>query len=198
MEFSLNSQLSNLLPTQFNLISVSFSWPRNIPTMATATTTSTSASLLLHTSPLSRRTTSVRLSAISTPHRRRSLLLFIALPAPFLAITSPSRAADIGLFGIRKRLEKIEEEAAEVVKESEKLAEEVVKEGEEAVVKEIKTAEKEIESAAAAVAAEAGAGAGFQIAGDLVQAGAVAGAEAVGVLVGLSVVNGILGPEGQN
>ncbi|KAJ1692374.1 hypothetical protein LUZ63_009072 [Rhynchospora breviuscula] len=167
--------------------------------MATATTTSTSASLLLHTSPLSRSSASVRLSAISTPHRRRSLLLFISLPAPFLAITSPSRAADIGLFGIRKRLEKIEEEAVEVVKESEKLAADVVKVGEKAVEKKIKTAEKEIESAAAAVAAEAGAaGAGFQIAGDLVQAGAVAGAEAVGVLVGLSVVNGILGPEGQN
>lgn len=82
---------------------------------------------------------------------------------------------------------KIEQEAVEAVKE-----------GEEAVEKELKTAEKEIESAAAAVAAEAGvAGAGFQIAGDLVQAGAVAGAEAVGVLVGLSVVNGILGPESQ-
>ncbi|KAJ3691546.1 hypothetical protein LUZ61_020710 [Rhynchospora tenuis] len=156
--------------------------------MATATTTATSASLLLHTSSISRRSASVRLSAISTPHRRRSLLLLLSVPAPFLAATSPSRAADIGLFGIRKRLEKIEEEAVEAVKE-----------GEEVVEKEIKTAEKEIESAAAAVAAEAGAaGAGFQIAGDLVQAGAVAGAEAVGVLVGLSVVNGILGPESKN
>lgn len=74
----------------------------------------------------------------------------------------------------------------------------MVREGEEAVQKEIRTAEKEIESAAAAVAAgEVAGGAGFQIAGDLFQAGAVAGAEAVGVFIGLSVVNGILGPESQ-
>jgi predicted RNA-binding protein with PUA domain len=91
------------------------------------------------------------------------------------------------LFGIRKKLEKIEQDAAEVVKE-----------GEELVEKEIRTAEKEIESAAVAVEAEAeAAGAGFLIAGDLIQAGAVAGAEAVGLLVGLSVVNGILTPESQ-
>jgi hypothetical protein len=148
--------------------------------------TATSASLLLHPSLSSRRGDTVRLAAVS--NRRRSLLLLLSLPAPFLAATaSPSRAANIGLFGIRKKLEKIEEEAAEVVKE-----------GEELVEKEIKTAEKGIESAAAAVGAEAeAAGAGFQIAGDLVQAGAVAGAEAVGVLVGLSVVNGILTPESQ-
>ncbi|KAF3341107.1 hypothetical protein FCM35_KLT09951 [Carex littledalei] len=142
--------------------------------MATATATS---SLLLHPSPLSRRTA---VSTSSLPSRRHSLLLLLSLPAPFLAVTAPpSRAADIGFFGIRKRdLVKLEQEAVEVVKE-----------GEEAV-------EKEIESAAAAVAAEAGgAGAGLPIAGDLVQAGAVAGAEAVGVLVGLSVVNGILGTE---
>lgn len=146
--------------------------------------TATSASLLLHPSLPSRRG-----ATVSNSSRRRSLLLLLSLPAPFLAasVAPPSKAADIGLFGIRKKLERIEKEA-----------EEVVKEGEELVEKEIKTAEKEIESAAAAVEAEAeAAGVGFQIAGDLVQAGGVAGAEAVGVLIGLSVVNGILGPESQ-
>lgn len=63
---------------------------------------------------------------------------------------------------------------------------EIVTEGEEAVEKEIQAAEQEIAG-----------GLGLGIAGDLVQAGAVAGAEAVGVLVGVSVVNGILGPEGK-
>ncbi|XP_072995938.1 uncharacterized protein [Typha latifolia] len=146
-------------------------------------TSSTSLLLLhLHPSPLVRHPT-VRCLAVpssSSPppllRRRQSLLLLLSLPAPLLAGGAPASAADIPLFGIRKKLAKIEE-----------AAEEAVKEGEKAVEEGIAVAEKEI----------AAGGVEFAVAGDLVQAGAVAGAEAVGVLVGLSVVNGILGPEGQ-
>ncbi|KAJ3672122.1 hypothetical protein LUZ60_006843 [Juncus effusus] len=127
---------------------------------------------------LSHRSASRRLTPVfsSLPGRRQSLLLLLSLPAPFLAATSPSYAKDIPLFGIRKRLENIEQEAVEVVKE-----------GEETVEKGIEAAEMEIESA----------GAGLAVAGDLVQAGVVAGAEAVAVLAAVSVVNGILSTEKQ-
>ncbi|XP_072966948.1 uncharacterized protein [Typha angustifolia] len=152
-------------------------------------TSSTSLLLHLHPSPLVRHPT-VRCLAVpssSSPppllRRRQSLLLLLSLPAPLLAGGAPASAADIPLFGIRKKLAKIEEAAEEAVKEGEK----VVEEGIVVAEKEIQVAEEEI----------AAGGVGFAVAGDLVQAGAVAGAEAVGVLVGLSVVNGILGPEGQ-
>lgn len=69
-----------------------------------------------------------------------------------------------------------------------------MKEGEEVVEKEIQAAEKGIEAVEEKIATG---GLVFGV-GDLVQAGVVAGAEAVGVLVGVSVVNGILRPEGKN
>ncbi|XP_074580858.1 uncharacterized protein LOC141837336 [Curcuma longa] len=94
--------------------------------------------------------------------------------------TDRARSEDIPLFGIRKRIKKIEEEA-----------EEIVQEGEKAVQKGIVAAEKEIQAAEEGIVASASLG----LAGDLLQAGAVAGAEAVGVLVSVSIVNGILAPE---
>jgi hypothetical protein len=87
-------------------------------------------------------------------------------------VASPANAASIGLFGIRKKLERAEEEAARVAGEA------------------VEAAEKEAMDVA---------GEGLQLVGaggeQLVQAAAVAGAEALGVVVGLSVVNGILKPE---
>ncbi|XP_020266579.1 uncharacterized protein LOC109842076 [Asparagus officinalis] len=112
-----------------------------------------------------------------------SLFLLSSSAISALSFTSPSRAEDIPLFGLRKKLKKVEEEA-----------EAIVKEGEEVVEKEIQVAEKGIEVVEEKIATgELGFGAG-----GVVQAGVVAGAEAVGVLVGVSVVNGILGPEGKN
>lgn len=89
-------------------------------------------------------------------------------------------AQDIPLFGLRKKLENVEKEAEEILTEG------------------IETAEKGIESAETEIAT-----AGTEIEtvlglGGLAQAGVVAGAEAVGVLVATSIVNGILGPEAQN
>ncbi|KAG1361470.1 hypothetical protein COCNU_09G009330 [Cocos nucifera] len=144
---------------------------------------------LLHPLPRAPRPAAVRClagpaSLPQPPAGRRQclLLLLLSSPAPLLAGAAPARAQDIPLFGLRKRLKKIEEEA-----------EEIVKEGEKAVEEGFVAAEKEIQAAEEGIAAEAGVG----VAGDLLQAGAVVGAEAVGVLVGVSVVNGILGPERQ-
>nr|GEW10764.1 homolog of Synechocystis YCF37 [Tanacetum cinerariifolium] len=86
-------------------------------------------------------------------------------------------AADIGLFGLRKKIEKVEEEAVEVVKKG--------LESSENGVEAIERGEKEIQSE---VSFELGSG------GGLMQAGVVAGAEVVGGLIATSVVNGILGP----
>ncbi|KAE9445287.1 hypothetical protein C3L33_22815, partial [Rhododendron williamsianum] len=88
-------------------------------------------------------------------------------------------AQDIPLFGLRKKLKKVEEEA-----------EEVIKEGIESAEKGIETAEKGIETAERAIESTVSFG-------GLAQAGAVAAAEVVGVVAATSVVNGILGPEGQ-
>lgn len=82
-------------------------------------------------------------------------------------------AQDIPLFGLRKKLTNVEKEA-----------EEILTEGIETAEKEIVTAETEIETVLGL--------------GGLAQAGVVAGAEAVGVVVATSIVNGILGPEAQN
>lgn len=71
--------------------------------------------------------------------------------------------------------------------------EKAVEKGIAAAEKGIVAAEKEIQAAEEGIVASADVG----VAGDLLQAGAVAGAEAVGVLVGVSVVNGILAPERQ-
>ena len=64
----------------------------------------------------------------------------------------------------------------------------------------IETAEVGIEKAekeTVTAELEIGTVASFGVAGDLAQAGVVTGVEVVGVLVASSVVNGILGPEGQ-
>ncbi|GKD34293.1 hypothetical protein Tco_1249802 [Tanacetum coccineum] len=114
---------------------------------------------------------------ITTPNRRQ-LLFLMTTGTALTAMQGPSYAADIGLFGLRKKIEKVEEEAVEIVKEGFESAEK----GVEA----IERGEKEIESE---VSFELGSG------GGLVQAGVVAGAELVAVLVATSVVNGILGPE---
>lgn len=145
--------------------------------MAMATALSSS---LLHSLPVDRRAiTAGDISPPSpSPLRRRSLsLLLLSSPAiSALSFAAPSKAQDIPIFGLRKKLEK---------------AEEIVKEGEQAIEKEIQAAEQGIE------AAEGGLGLAFGVSGDLFQAAAVAGAEAVGVLVGVSVVKGILGPESK-
>lgn len=133
----------------------------------------------------------VAASAVRFDRRSAALLLLSAAAgaAPTVASPSPANAAGIGLFGIRKKLERAEEAAAEAVREVEEAAVEAAEVGGEAV----KAAEKE----AAEVAGEGvQLVAGAELAGDgLVQAGAVAATEALGVVVGLSVVNGILRPE---
>ncbi|KAJ4714999.1 Synechocystis YCF37 [Melia azedarach] len=112
---------------------------------------------------------------------RRNLLLFSLTAMPVLTVReSASLAEDIPLFGLRKNLKQAEKEAVEIVKEAEKKIERAEKEIETAE-KEIETAEKEIETSGSF--------------GGLAQAGAVAGAEVVGVLVATSVVSGILGPD---
>ncbi|KAK7307587.1 hypothetical protein VNO77_40784 [Canavalia gladiata] len=124
---------------------------------------------------------------------RRQLLFFLTASTAVTAREAASVAQDIPLFGIRKSLKKAEEQAEEIVKEGFKAADkgletaerglETAERGLVAAEKEIETAEQEISSAVSF--------------GDLAQAGVVAGAEALGVLVALAVVNGILGPEAQ-
>ncbi|GAB2282539.1 hypothetical protein Dimus_017080 [Dionaea muscipula] len=108
---------------------------------------------------------------------RRHLAFLLTSAAALKALESPALAKDIPLFGLRKKLEIVEKEAEEVVKESI----EATEKGIETVEKEIETAEKGIETAVR-----------FD---KLAQAGVVAGAEVLGVLVATSVVNGILGPQ---
>lgn len=107
---------------------------------------------------------------------RRNLLFFSLTALPVLtARESASSAEDIPLFGLRRKLKQAEEEAVDIVREVEKKI--------ETVEERIEASEKEVETTV-----------GF---GGLAQAGAVAGAELVGLLVATSVVNGILGPEPQ-
>lgn len=88
------------------------------------------------------------------------------------------------MFGLRKKLRSAEEEAVEIVKE-----------GFEAAEKGLVTAERGIETAEKGLeSAEKGVEAAVSF-GGLAQAGVVAGAEVLGVVVATSVVNGILGPE---
>ncbi|RZC53382.1 hypothetical protein C5167_012241 [Papaver somniferum] len=117
--------------------------------------------------------------------RRHSLLLLTAstvLTAIELSSSGSANAQDIGLFGIKKKLEKVEKEAEVILENAEK--------GIENAEKGVENAEKEIESAASSFSFGGGVG-------GLTQAGVVVGAEAVGVLVATSIVNGILGPESQ-
>ncbi|XP_022775241.1 uncharacterized protein LOC111317142 [Durio zibethinus] len=118
-------------------------------------------------------------SPVVTLPNRRKLLFFLTTTTALTVREPASNAEDIPLFGLRKKLKSAEEEAVEIVKEGFETAEK----GLETAEKEIETAEKEIESAVSF--------------GALAQAGAVAGAEFLGVVVGTSVVNGILGPGAQ-
>ncbi|TXG59542.1 hypothetical protein EZV62_014115 [Acer yangbiense] len=99
--------------------------------------------------------------ALAIQTNRRKLLFFSLTAMPVLtAMESACFAEDIGLFGLRKKVRQAEKEAVKLVKEAER---------------EIKTAEKEIETAEIEI--ETGV-VGF---GGLAQAGAVAGAEVVGL-----------------
>ncbi|XVF61927.1 hypothetical protein PTKIN_Ptkin08bG0174300 [Pterospermum kingtungense] len=122
---------------------------------------------------------------------RRQLLFFLTTTTALTVKTPASNAEDIPLFGLRKKLKSAEEEAVEIVKEGFEAAEKGLETAEKGIVtvekglktaeKEIETAEKEIESAISFSA--------------LAQAGVVAGAEFLGVVIATSIVNRILGPE---
>ncbi|KAK3159448.1 hypothetical protein QOZ80_2AG0150210 [Eleusine coracana subsp. coracana] len=155
---------------------------------------SATSSIRLHAAPAAtycRRRIVVTASASRFDRRSAVLLLVSAAGAAAPVAASPANAASIGLFGIRKKLERAEEAAAEAVRDVEEAAVEV---GEEAVKETVEAAEKEVmDVAGEGMQLVAG---GEELAGNgLVQAAVVAGAEAVGVVVGLSVVNGILKPE---
>ncbi|KAH6791844.1 Synechocystis YCF37-like protein [Perilla frutescens var. hirtella] len=120
------------------------------------------------------------------PTRRQCLLLLTATATATAAAETPARAQDIPLFGLRRSLRKAEEEAEVIVKEGFEAAEKGVvaaEKGIEAAEKEVEAAEKEIETVLSF--------------GGLAQAGVVAGAEVLGVLIASSIVNAILGPEPQ-
>ncbi|KNA23960.1 hypothetical protein SOVF_020320 [Spinacia oleracea] len=130
----------------------------------------------------------------SSSTNRRGHLIFTATTILTTALnlpssSSPANAKDIPLFGLRKKLEKAEEQAAELVKE-----------GFESVEKGLDSVESGIESAEKGVAAaeqgieNAAESASFS---GLTQAGFVGGAEFLGVVIGTSVVNGILSSQPQ-
>ncbi|KAM3363589.1 hypothetical protein P3S68_018443 [Capsicum galapagoense] len=124
---------------------------------------------------------------------RRQLISLVTATTVVKALEMPSKAADIGLFGLRKKLKKVEEEAEELVKEGFEAADKGIvaaEKGIEAAEKGLVNAEKGIEAAEEKIDSTVSFG-------GLAQAGAVAGAELVGVLVAGAVVNGILGPEAQ-
>jgi len=152
---------------------------------------STACSIRLHAAPPAGRRGSAVASAVRFD-RRSAVLLLLSAAAP-AAAAPPADAAGIGLFGIRKKLERAEEAAAEAVREVEVAAVEAAAVGGEAVKDAVVEAEKEaVEVAGEGLQLVTGA----ELAGDgLVQAAVVAGAEALGVVVGVSVVNGILKPE---
>ncbi|MCE3052515.1 hypothetical protein HAX54_052802 [Datura stramonium] len=152
---------------------------------------STAASLTVRTFPprcvLNANTTPpTKQAAVALPGRRQ-LISLVTATTVLKALEMPSKAEDIGLFGLRKKLKKVEEEAEELVKEGFEAADK----GIEAAEKGLVTAEKGIEAAEEKIESTVSFG-------GLAQAGAVAGAELVGVLVAGAVVNGILGPEAQN
>ncbi|KAB2617962.1 hypothetical protein D8674_013831 [Pyrus ussuriensis x Pyrus communis] len=128
---------------------------------------------------------------LTLPGRRQLALSLTWTAALAAAAAKEAKAEDIGLFGLRRK-----------VKEAEKEAEVIVKEGFETVEKGLESAEKGLESAEKGIesvergieTAEEGVEAALSF-GGLAQAGAVAGAEVVGVLVATSIVNGILGPD---
>ncbi|KAE8727144.1 hypothetical protein F3Y22_tig00005929pilonHSYRG00266 [Hibiscus syriacus] len=143
-------------------------------------------SLSVHCAHTSRRGRSVK-AHVSKPapvvslSNRRQLLFFLATTMTLTVTEKKSNAEDVPLFGFRKKLKKAEEEAVEIVKEGLETAEKgMVTAGKEifTVEEELKTAEKKIESAVSF--------------GALAQAGTVAGAEFLGVVLATSIVNGIL------
>ncbi|KAI4330324.1 hypothetical protein MLD38_028622 [Melastoma candidum] len=124
------------------------------------------------------------------PTRRQALFL---TSSALLLRPNPSLAEDIPLFGLRKKLKKVEEEAEVIVKEGFEAAEkgvEAVEKGVEAVEEGVVTVERGV------VAVEKGVEEAVSF-GGYAQAGAVAAAEVFGVVVATAIVNGILGPEGQ-
>ncbi|CAJ1929851.1 unnamed protein product [Sphenostylis stenocarpa] len=122
---------------------------------------------------------------------RRQLLFFLTASTALTA--RESVAQDIPLFGIRKSLKKVEEEAEEIVKEGFEAADKglvAAEQGLVAVEQGLETAERGLETAEREIE-------GTVSFGGLAQAGAVAGAEVFGILVATAVVNGILGSEAQ-
>ena len=80
------------------------------------------SSIRLHVAPPTRRRGSVVTAASAARLDRCSaalLLLSAAVPAASAATAPPASAAGIGLFGIRKKLERAEEAEAEAVREVE-------------------------------------------------------------------------------
>ncbi|XP_043716536.1 uncharacterized protein LOC122664669 [Telopea speciosissima] len=157
----------------------------------------TAGSALLSTCSLPRAQTAHRIAsspnrlpksdnhAVISGGRRRLLFLLTASTAAITGMEMRAMAQDIPLFGLRKKLKKAEEEA-----------EEILKEGIETAEKGLETAERGIERAEMEIVAAEGE-IGAAAFGGFAQAGVVAGAEFVGVLVATSVVNGILGPQAQ-
>ncbi|KAG5061146.1 hypothetical protein JHK87_002175 [Glycine soja] len=124
---------------------------------------------------------------------RRQLLFFLTATTALTAREAASVAQDIPLFGIRKSLKKVEEEAEEIVREGFEAADKglvAAEKGLETAEKGLVAAEKGIEEAEREIQETVSFG-------GLAQAGAVAGAEVFGILVATAVVNGILGPEAQ-
>ncbi|KAK9284395.1 hypothetical protein L1049_023566 [Liquidambar formosana] len=127
------------------------------------------------------------------PGRRQCLFLLTATTA-LTTKELTAKAQDIPLFGLRKKLKKAEEEAEEILKEGFETAEKGIETAERGILtveKGIETAEKGIETVEKDIETTLSFG-------GLAQAGVVAGAEVLGVLIATSVVNGILGPEAQN
>lgn len=125
---------------------------------------------------------------------RRQLLFFLTTTTTALTFReSASNAEDIPLFGLRKKLKSAEEEAVEIVEKGFETAEKGLETAERGIItveKGLKTAEEEVETAEKEIEGAISFGA-------LAQAGAVAGAEFLGIVVASFIVNGILGPEAQ-
>ncbi|XP_021905084.1 uncharacterized protein LOC110820023 [Carica papaya] len=137
--------------------------------------------LSVHCARNAHSTSSEALASNSNPllsrANRRQLLFSLTSATVLTARELSSMAEEIPLFGLRKKLRNAEDEAVEIVKEGIETAEKEL----EAVEKEIESAERETETTVRF--------------GGLAQAGVVAGAEAVGILVASTVVHGILRPE---
>ncbi|KAM3342821.1 hypothetical protein P3S68_027787 [Capsicum galapagoense] len=106
---------------------------------------------------------------------RRQLISLVTATTALKALEMPSKTEDIGLFGLRKKIKKVEEEAEKLVKEGFEAAAKgilVAEKGIEAAEKGLVNAEKGIEAAVEKIESTVSFG-------WLAQAGAVAGAELV-------------------